>query len=71
MTTVQCILFLGGSTSGCTLIPAAVCGHGLDNQGSNLGRGRIFVFAATWVADFGSLARCLSSLLPQVKKQGS
>jgi len=71
MTTVQCILFLGGSTSECTLIPAAVCGCGLDNQGSNLGKGRIFVFAAMYIADFGPLARYCWLLLPQVKKQGS
>jgi len=71
MTTVQCILFWGGSTSGFTLIPAAVCGCGLDNEGSNLGRGRIFVFAATCIADFDPLVRCCWSLLPRVEKQGS
>jgi len=53
------------------LIPAAVCGCGLDNQGSNPGRGRIFVFAATCIAAFGPLARCCWLLLPQVKTQGS
>lgn len=53
------------------LIPAAVCGCGLDNQGSGPGGGRIFVFAATCIAAFGLFARCCWLLLPQVKTQGS
>jgi hypothetical protein len=53
------------------LIPAAVCGCRLDNQGFKPGRGRIFVFATTLIAAFVPLARCCWLLLPQVKTQGS